>query len=171
MKKGAGKFETVIFTLGEPVPLPRSLGSRGNADVELFGWVVLPQSGHVVVVKHDVDTYEREVFRQALNGKAPVKRVAMVEGQCCELGHVAEAEREQREPVFLHLFWNQQLEGLFEVEPSEADLDGDFPEACGADPFGVSLVLDKGSRVRTELRASFYEPQKGVRVQEQVHSI
>ena len=142
---------------------------RGNGAIT--GRSVLPHSPNGVAVKRGIGAYQREVFRETLGGQQPVERIAVVKRQGCDLCHVADAEREQGEPVPFHLFRDQKVKGPFEGERTKADLDGHFPKARGADPFGVFPILNKASCLRTEPWTSIYEPQEGMGVQKQIHSI
>ena len=101
--------------------------------VRVYGRCALPQSPDGVVIEGGINAYHREVFRQALGGKEPVKGIAMVERQSGNLRHVVDAKREQGESVSFHLFGDQAFEGLLEAEPPKADLNGHFPQAGRAD--------------------------------------
>src|SRR4051812_14309057 len=78
---------------------------------------------------------------------------------------------EQVEPV-RRQFPRQERRGRFaEVELLQADLDGDLPAGRHADELPVRRVFDQGLGGRGEVGVVAEEPQEGMGVQEQVHSM
>ncbi len=130
-----------------------------------------PDDGHTILPEYAISRDDREVVHEGLCDEHAIERIAMMERQVHDSGHMPEFHTGQHNAVARQLLRNEPFEALGESEFPETELDGELPAARDAEEHLVVRVGDLGPRSATQRRRSFDPPEKRMRVEQQLHRV